>query len=197
MTYALNRIIRTTLNWTMPDGSLAQNVFHEAAVGGAATQADVDAAAVEGQVLFTIVHSTVAIEAFVSSEISLASVDARTIDPANPLAAHVTSGIAGTNTHAPVPLESAAVTTLYTALASRRGRGRTFLPGLGEDLCVHGRIPTGTANLLAGCYNAWLTYVSTAGNNVVVVWSHANNLGYEVTNCLTRTTLHHQRRRNS
>jgi hypothetical protein len=196
-TFVMARTIRTTVNWRDADGGLAQNVLHYAKPDSAPVQSDVDLAAEFGAKLFYYGPSGHQILDHISEDIELESCTARTIDPANPLeAVHVIAN-AGVQAGVSVPLESAVVVTLYTSLASRRGRGRIFIPGLNASAITAGRLGSSASGDFQDAVDGWPTQMASDSGLDWVVWSPTDNVSRDVDSGLVRTTIHHQRRRNS
>ena len=194
--YAIDKVIRCTYNWQLSDGGLAQNVWHFA-TPATCDQGDVDDLASSAQQLFTTNYGTHEIIHYLHDTVTLESVDTRTIDPSNPLAQHVSIGTTGAvGGSPPVPLESAVVTTLYTGLVSRRGRGRTFLAGLASGETDGGKLYGPVQADIEGGYQGFINGPITAFSGEPVLWSPTNNNARSFTSAETRPVLHHQRRRN-
>jgi len=195
-TYDITQVVRGTFNWSLANGGLGQNVFHF----GTADVPDQDAMdllAVEAENFTSIGGSFVKIRDMQSNEVTLVGADFRTVDPSNPLESHGTYDVAGSVSGESVALETAVVTTLYSELASRRGRGRFFLPGLATGKMTGGRIDPTTASVISGRCGDWRDSLLSDAGFDWIVWSRVASTGRSISSFETRVILHHQRRRNS
>lgn len=97
----------------------------------------------------------------------------------------------------PMPNESALVVTLYTGIVGRRFRGRNFWPILAtaymED---NGTLINATVATIQNTFDALVNGLVTDGNYVLAVNSTVGAMVNQVTSCVVRDTVHHQRRRN-
>lgn len=135
---------------------------------------------------------------FFNENSSLEQIILTSLDPTAPPQHVQPVGIAGLNTSAPLPNETALVVTLYTGLVGRSFRGRNFWPGLSTNLMQdNGTLLDLTVSGLQENFDALINGLATEANNVVAV--HSTFLGQvnQVISCVVRDTLHHQRRRNS
>lgn len=197
-TYTIDKVIRASIEYELAGGQSAFNVLHLARIaGGPATQVDVDLAATEINNLVTDTFATFQFPNLISDEINIVAAHSRTVDPANPLAEDLVINRAGDETNDPVPNETAYVVTHYTDLASRRGRGRSFVPGVADVYVVAGKASTSLLSAATAVWNGWRTSVNSAGFLEFVVWSPTNATARTVTNSLVRSTFHHQSSRNA
>lgn len=196
--FPLSRIIRCTTDWSLANGGLAQNVFHMGVSAGAPTQTHVDNAAERMASLYTDTLGGFRLMGAISEDVSVVQVVARTLDPANPLETQLSVGENGDQTSEPLPLETAGVTTLYSELASRRGRGRTFLPGIATVESDNGLWLEASRAAINDVYTEWLAIIPVGGVDLtLVVFSATNASGRDVLSFATRSIFHHQKRRNS
>lgn len=75
---------------------------------------------------------------------------------------------AGTNTDEPLPPQVAVAVSTRTALATKEGRGRFYLPPLATGACVAGEIILAAQEAIVAGAQTALTSMSTAGFPVVV-----------------------------
>lgn len=78
-----------------------------------------------------------------SDELTFEAITAHRIKPTIGGTFHLTDGSSGSVTIDPVAPNVAALATLYSATLSRQGRGRIYIPGVGEDVINRGRITNG------------------------------------------------------
>jgi len=102
--------------------------------------------------------------------------------------------IVGTVVSEAVPSTSAAVWSWYTALASGRGRGRTYIPGIPESHQDGGYL-TGAAMtihnaaILDWYTDPWVPTTSGTGEWELVVWSRLNLSAQDITWGVAHTNL--------
>ena len=195
--YTLGSVIRSTASWTLANGGLAQNVLHFGVGHSPCTQADVDNAVAAHEDMWTVNHPASTLLNQISADTELSTIDARTIDPSNPLASHGSVNQPGLGSAQPVPLESAVVITWYTAAASRRGRGRMYVPGLPAASLDSGIVLAAAVTAFQGKLTDWLTGALGTYSVDPIVWSGSAGSGRTILSLVTRNTLHHQKRRNS
>jgi len=194
----IGQVIRCALEYQLADGGAAFNVFHFETVAGTADQTDVDDAAEAVSKFWLGSGSQNGVRLYSANETIAVAAHARTVDPSNPLISDLSINDAGNGSGEAVPLESSLVTTFYTALPTRSGRGRIFRPGAYAPNLTNGRMnPTATAAEQTAI-NDWITTtIPGIGSIVLSVWSPTLSQGHEVLSAVTRSTMHHQRRRNS
>jgi hypothetical protein len=111
-----------------------------------------------------------AVRAFYANEVVITELDTASIDTAN---LHQISrvsaavSLAGTSTAEMLPHEVAHVVSLRTAVATRSGRGRFYLPPLGVDKLLNGRVTAATVSALVTASAAMID--SLQANGVVPV----------------------------
>lgn len=120
-------VFQVRLGWTLGNTKLVHNVMHvQVSDGFTITPADLDAllASMTSGGLFT------AVSAFMSTQISVTSLDVRDIRTANnALIESGTIAVTGADGTDPLPPEVAFVLTLRTLFAGQGFRGRIYLPG--------------------------------------------------------------------
>lgn len=195
-TYTLSHTVRSSIEYLLANGQSAFVVLHFGVDGpGAVTQTDVDDCAARTVDLATDAFGGFHLYDFMSTAVTIVAAHARTVDPANPLAADVAINQAGAHPSEPLPPESAIVTTHYTALASRRGRGRSFLPGWSVEVMANGLVAAGALPVLQDVWDIWRAG-TPVGGPTFAVWSPTNNTAQSVTASTVRSIFHHQSSRN-
>lgn len=97
----------------------------------------------------------------------------------------------------PLPNETAIVVTLYTGIVGRRFRGRNFWPLTSTTYMeADGTLAGATVTALQDTFDALIAGLVTEGTFVLAVHSEVGAMVNQVTSCIVRDTLHHQRRRN-
>jgi hypothetical protein len=194
-TYAIARVIRGSLEFQLVNGQSAFVVLHFGVTGvDPVDQGNVNVVTDELFELATQTYSTFHLYDFMSDQVTIVAGHARTVDPLNPLAADIAIGQAGAHPSEPLPPESAIVATHYSALASRRGRGRSFLPGWSVEAIVDGLVPASLVTILNNIWSGWRTAMSA--DIEFAVWSPTNGTAQSVTSSVTRSVFHHQSSRN-
>lgn len=197
-TYPINQVIRGTIQWTLSGGQDAFNVLHfGTAEVGTVGQPQVDDAAAMMADLVQDAFATFRITAITADTVNIVAAAARTVDPTNPLQSTVPLALVGTGSGDALPFESAWVTTHYTELASRRGRGRTFMPGLANGYVPDGAMDATVVSQMTDLWDGWRAHVAADTELEFVVWSPTNNSARTVTSSLVRRTIHHQSSRNT
>jgi hypothetical protein len=197
-TYNLAHTISCTIKYTLSNGHSAYNVLH---LGTTPTldQGQVDLAASLVAVLWDNTGSvmTNGLKNSCTTDTTCVSVTGRSQDPADPLESVVAVNTTGTASVEAVPSESSVVTTFYTGVASRRGRGRMYLPGFSGNAVINGQVGSGDISQLEDVWDDWVGILAAEGSLEHVVWSPTDATSRTVTTYITRAQLHHQRRRNN
>lgn len=193
-TYSIDKVIRSAATFHLPNGDEAVCVLH---FGTAAvcTQVDVNGAAAAWEQFWTTVIGPLAPKAFWTPETVLVQADARTVDPANPLASLQAIGIPGTAPNNSSAAENAWVTSLYSDLANRRGRGRVFMPAPAADRILNGSMSPFAVSTLNDCWTAFGPAILASDGIDHSVWSKTNGTARSVVGYITRSYIGHQRRR--
>lgn len=197
-TYPAERIIRGSLEFQLAAGQSAFIVCHFARiVSGSPVELNVTSVAEAMESLATDTFSTFALAGVMSNQVQIVAAHARTIDPLVPLAADIPIGISGSQPSESVPFETAYVVTHYTSLASRRGRGRNFVPGLAVVEIDNGAFLAAGRAAQNTVWTEWRESIATNWEDIeFVVYSPTNGSGVTVDNSIVRSTFHHQRSRN-
>jgi hypothetical protein len=196
-TYPISQVIRGSLEFQLAAGQSAFIVMHFGCMSLAtATIVDVQYVATELNNLATNTYAGFQLTGVLSAQTQIVAAHARTVDPANPLADDLAIGQVGDQPGEPVPFETAYVVTHYSELASRRGRGRNFVPGLAVSTIDNGAFLAASVAAQQAVWTEWRTGLEVFGTCELVVWSPTNNSGRSVTGNLVRNILHHQSSRN-
>jgi hypothetical protein len=132
-----------------------------------------------------------------SDDMILTSITVTALALATPAQFTQSVGVSGELAGAPLPNESALVTTLYTGIVGRSYRGRNFWPGVATaSMQANGTLLDATTAQLQETFDALIVGTKAASNSVMCVHSTTLGLATEVTSCVVRDVLHHQRRRN-
>lgn len=192
--YAIDKVIRTAVSFRPPNGDQAIVVLHFASPA-TCIQVDVNAAASAIEQLWTTVAGGSRFREFFCTGLVLESATARTLDPTNPLENTQVYGLAGTGAGLSPPAESSIITSFYTDLPTRRGRGRAFWPGYDASTLINGAWTTTNQNEMNVCLRAWQAAIPGSDGIEHVVWSKVANSARTVGDYFTRGYLGHQRRR--
>lgn len=188
------------LIWELEGVPWAVNVLHYQGVGGnfPGTVANANAIAAFIADKANDNHPTVSFQASLTDNVRLAQVGLRDIGVANqPEVFNDTTPIfTGTNTGDPIPVQTALVATLRTALAGRSYRGRIYWGGFGEGSNTTGGQPTAAlATIMQGFTSTLVTLTGIAGGAKLVVASRKLLEAHQVTSVDVDTTWDTQRRR--
>lgn len=105
------------------------------------------------------------------------------------------SGVAGSSTSSALPPNCTIALSWRTGLAGRSYRGRTYLPGIGEDkVSSGGVIDSSFVTSLLGMGTALIAAMASE-DAVMVVASRKLGSGQTITSCIVDPTVDTQRRR--
>lgn len=144
------------LDWSLPNGKLAHNVWtgrYTGAFAGSAAQANAIFGALGTSASFA------GLQPLLSTATGFSGVTIRDVNtPNQPLISSTNPGAGGSGAGVPLPSEMAVCVTLRTALAGRANRGRTYLPGFTVADVGAGEIISAA---LISAVNAWAaTWIS-------------------------------------
>lgn len=112
-----------------------------------------------------------AVKAFVPTTIGVDAIDAVEVDPLTfRNGAGATTGVAlvGTDAADPLPPQTALVVSLKTAIRTRAGRGRMYLPPFGTDQIDAGRVPAATVTAVKNAAAALVNDLQATGYTPVI-----------------------------
>lgn len=186
------RTRRVAMEYALSNGDIAVNTFHvrnDVVADFTAAEAALIAASFEG--------FWEDIRAEIANNVTLQNINVRDASGVTGLSFnHTPTNPAGTETTDPLPYQIALVSTIYTALNSRSGRGRVYLCGFGE-----------VSNTSTGfCVSTTVSAIQTAWSNLigalsvtdheVGVFSRTLNQFNPATSINVNSTWDTQRRRN-
>jgi hypothetical protein len=127
-------------------------------------------------------------------------IEARKLDPSNPLAEDFTTGLPLVGSNAETTTNEAANVTLATSwrtgLAGRKYRGRNYFPAIREDAVTpDDRINTAMVTALTGIAAQYLLAIAGAGSFEPVVFHKFDNSVTAITQFVIDAILDSQRRR--
>lgn len=202
MAYPLN-LAKIVLNWTLPNSLQAQNVLH-AIRDDIANLSVGDCTTIGAEISDWYRNDNYNGETnegwkgWLIENCQLTTVVVSDSGPGPTVQATTAVNVAGENTGIPLPNESALVSTWYTDTPGRRGRGRTFWPGMtassmsSTDGTLDNTVLAGMQDSLDALH---VGFHATAYR--LAVHSVANLDWARITSVVARDTIHHQRRRNT
>lgn len=202
MAYPLN-VGKGILRWSMPNGALGINVlcwerqdFANISNGDCATMASHLEDWYHNSNFLSSTNAP--LRQWLTNDISLEEIICEDVGAGPTVQSILAVGLAGNSATTPLPNESSVVTTLYSQHPGRRGRGRTFLPGVSaSSLDQDGTILDADRAGIQQTYEGLREGLATDGNYQLVVHSVADSAAYGLDSVVTRAVVHHQRRRNS
>lgn len=131
--------------------------------------------------------------ALVSDQMEFACIYARRISPTPGIAFTVLETTVGTQVGEALPTTSAILLSWLTALATKRGRGRTYFSGAPEDSQAGGKLEAGVLAAWQAFGDTLITAIPAGGGGTgeweLAVWSEVDSLARDVIAAVVRTNL--------
>lgn len=170
------------------DGAQAANVLHFLSTGGTFSQANGDT--IFG--LWAAFWEAIANEGWTIG--GTAAWRNLAVDPPDELVAEGTS-VNGVGTGDHLPASCAAVISLYGVSGGRRGRGRIYLPGLGEGDVNGSLLGSGLITAIINGFQDFATDIASATGHVPAIYSRLDGASRVVQAISVDGVIDSQRRR--
>lgn len=178
--------MRIDVRYTLSSGQAVQNVLH------AVLPEDFDPSGAAGDI--ASIWQT-EIMPFLTNNVLLAEVQVTDYSEAGGETGAVSAAVVGGSASAPLPPNCAIALSWRTGRSGRSFRGRTYLPGIGEDkVSGGGVIDSGFVAALNGAGTDLLVALSGAGYPLIVA-SRLLGTGEIISSCIVDNIVDTQRRR--